>query len=60
MKDANGKTFSTRMCNVIVIGKGNKSEISLPKDQGLALTNIEAKKVKEGGNVAIKKKSTKH
>jgi len=43
IKDSRGKTFATRLSNVFVIGKGKKSEISLPKDKGLYLNNLETK-----------------
>ena len=43
VKDANGKSFATRINNVFVIGTGKKPLISLPKDKGLYLTPIEKK-----------------
>ncbi len=43
IKDANGKSFATRMGNVFVIGKGKKPFITLPKDNGLYLTPVEKK-----------------
>ena len=41
IRDANGKTFSTRTQNVQVIGDGKTPAISLPKGDGLALTLTE-------------------
>jgi len=43
LKDANGKSFATRINNVFVIGTGKKPLISLPKDKGLYLTPVEKK-----------------
>jgi len=41
VKDANGKTFATRLNYIFVIGKGTKPYISLPKANGLKLTIAE-------------------
>jgi len=41
VKDAVGHSFATRMANVFVIGKGGKPWISLPKGNGIQLSNIE-------------------
>jgi len=41
VKDKVGKTFSTRLQNVTVVGKGEKAWISLPKGNGIRLTNAE-------------------
>ncbi|KAJ1964119.1 40S ribosomal protein S4 [Dipsacomyces acuminosporus] len=41
VKDANDRSFATRLTNVFVIGDGNKPWISLPKDKGLKLTIAE-------------------
>ncbi|OMJ09037.1 40S ribosomal protein S4 [Smittium culicis] len=38
LKDSTGNTFATRLSNVFVIGEGNKSWISLPKNKGIKLT----------------------
>ncbi|OLY80980.1 40S ribosomal protein S4 [Smittium mucronatum] len=38
LKDSIGHTFATRLSNVFVIGEGNKSWISLPKNKGIKLT----------------------
>jgi len=43
MTDANGRKFATRIGNIMVIGKGKKAWISLPKGQGLYLTALETK-----------------
>ncbi|KAI9221566.1 ribosomal protein S4 Y isoform [Blastocladiella britannica] len=41
VKDANERSFATRLTNVFVIGQGNKPWISLPKERGLKLTIAE-------------------
>lgn len=46
-RDANGKTFATRINNTFLIGKGKKPWISLPAGNGLYLSNLEEKKLKE-------------
>lgn len=59
IKDELGKSFATRLDNIIVIGKGNKPMISLAKDRGIYLTNLEeAEKKAHGGVLPEKKKSS--
>lgn len=41
VKDSRGSNFSTRMENLLVIGDGKTSAISLPKGDGIRLTLIE-------------------
>eukprot|EP01017_Pseudomicrothorax_dubius_P025168 TRINITY_DN2686_c0_g1_i1.p1 TRINITY_DN2686_c0_g1~~TRINITY_DN2686_c0_g1_i1.p1 ORF type:complete len:263 (-),score=86.43 TRINITY_DN2686_c0_g1_i1:1315-2103(-) len=41
IKDAHDRTFATRIGNVFVIGRGKKSWISLPKDEGIWLSALE-------------------
>ena len=41
LKDSKGNTFTTRINYVFVIGNGNKSSITLPRDQGVKLHIIE-------------------
>ncbi|KAJ2850325.1 40S ribosomal protein S4 [Coemansia brasiliensis] len=41
VKDANERSFATRLSNVFVIGDNNEAWISLPKDKGLKLTIAE-------------------
>lgn len=41
VKDSLGHTFATRFTNVFVIGKSNKSMVSLPKQKGVRLTTAE-------------------
>ncbi|XP_057646372.1 40S ribosomal protein S4-like [Chionomys nivalis] len=43
MKDANGNSFATLLSNIFVIGKGNKSWISLPRGKGICLTIAKGK-----------------
>lgn len=46
VKDANGKTFATRKSNIFIIGVGKKPLISLPKENGIALSILEERKRK--------------
>jgi len=46
VKDGVGHTFATRAQNVFAIGKGNKPWISLPKGNGIKLSNIEDRNAK--------------
>lgn len=46
MRDANGKTFSTRSGNVFVIGD-KKSQITLPERDGLYSNILEEKQERE-------------
>jgi small subunit ribosomal protein S4e len=41
VKDAAGQSFATRVSNVFVIGKGNKSLVSLPKAKGIKRSVLE-------------------
>jgi small subunit ribosomal protein S4e len=41
VKDANGHTFATRLAYVFIIGKGQKSWVSLPAGKGIRLTVAE-------------------
>lgn len=41
VKDARGNSFTTRTSYVMAIGHGSKSEITLPKDQGIKKTIVE-------------------
>jgi small subunit ribosomal protein S4e len=41
VKDAAGNTFATRLNNIFIIGKGNKSYISLPRGKGIRLSIAE-------------------
>jgi len=50
VKDAAGNQFATRLTNIFIIGKGNKSWVSLPKDKGIKKSILEeqdAKRKKE-------------
>jgi len=46
VKDAAGHSFATRLQNVFVIGEGNKPWVSLPKGNGVKLSNIEDRAAK--------------
>jgi len=55
IKDAAGQQFATRLSNVFVVGKGNKSLVSLPKNKGIKksiLEEQEALRKREGVPVA--------
>ena len=41
IKDANGHSFSTRVTNIMVLGDGTNSAISLPTGAGIKLSLIE-------------------
>lgn len=41
VKDSAGHSFSTRLSNIFIIGKGNKSMVSLPRDKGVRKTIAE-------------------
>mmetsp|Transcript_22604 Transcript_22604/g.37280 ORF Transcript_22604/g.37280 Transcript_22604/m.37280 type:complete len:264 (+) Transcript_22604:57-848(+) len=41
LQDANGHKFATRIANTIIIGKGNKPSVSLPKGKGIKLSILE-------------------
>jgi small subunit ribosomal protein S4e len=41
VKDSTGKMFATRVSNVFVIGDGKSPAISLPKGEGIKLSNLE-------------------
>lgn len=47
IKDAAGHSFTTRTSYIVTIGRGNKSLITLPKGNGVALTIIEETKKRE-------------
>jgi len=47
IKDRRGNNFATRLENVFVIGKENQEWISIPKQQGIKLTILEEKVVRE-------------
>jgi len=47
LKDAVGHTFATRVGNVFVIGKGNTSLITIPKNKGVKQTILEEKARRE-------------
>lgn len=41
VKDAKGHSFSTRLANIFIIGKGSKPMVSLPRDKGIRKTIAE-------------------
>jgi ribosomal protein S4E len=53
VRDAVGNSFSTRLDNVFVIGRGENTAVSLPKGNGIKLSILEERDV-----VAKKKKSS--
>ena len=48
VKDAKGNSFATRVGNIFVIGDSKSPAISLPKGDGIKLTNIEERDAKVG------------
>jgi small subunit ribosomal protein S4e len=46
MKDEQGHAFATRLQNVTVIGDKNKAWVSLPKGEGIKLTNMEDRAIR--------------
>jgi len=59
LKDAIGHTFATRIGNVFVIGKGNTSLISIPKNKGVKQSILEEKARREKAKRAALKKAKK-
>jgi len=57
LKDAIGHTFATRIANVFVIGKGNSSLITIPKNKGVKQTILEEKSRREKAKRLANKKS---
>merc|ERR1719336_1924925 len=53
VKDAAGHVFATRLSNVMPIGKGNKSWISLPKGGGIKLSIIEDRNAKMAKGIKL-------
>jgi small subunit ribosomal protein S4e len=53
VKDANGKSFSTRLTNVLVIGDGKTPAISVPKGDGLRLTLIQERDARLGDERSV-------
>ena len=48
VKDTKGQIFSTRLSNIIVIGDGKTSAISIPKGEGIRLSLIQERDAKHG------------
>jgi len=48
LKDSVGHSFATRLDNVMVIGKGAKPWVSLPKGQGIRLSIVEDRNARMG------------
>ena len=47
VRDAAGHEFATRLANVFIIGQGAEPMVSLPKGNGVKLSIIEEKKMRE-------------
>jgi len=58
VRDAAGQIFATRLGNVFVIGKGNKSYISLPKGKGVKKSILEEQELARKKEVAAIPTST--
>ena len=50
VRDAAGHEFATRLSNVFIIGEGNQPMVSLPKGNGVRLSIIEEKEMREKKN----------
>jgi len=48
LKDKEGHQFATRLQNVMVIGKGDKPWVSLPKGDGIKLSNMDDRRKRMG------------
>lgn len=46
LKDARGSTWATLASNVFVLGEGNESLVSLPRDKGIRLSNVEDREIR--------------
>jgi len=53
LKDKEGHSFATRLQNVMVIGKGDKPWVSLPKGDGIKLNNIEDRRKRMGAKAPV-------
>jgi len=54
LKDAEGHNFATRLMNVMVIGKGTKPWVSLPKGNGIKLSIIDDRQARMAKNASNK------
>jgi len=52
VKDAAGHTFATRLSNIFLLGKGNKSLVSLPRDKGVRKTIAEERDARIAAKMA--------
>lgn len=59
IRDAVGKEFSTRLSNVFVIGKGNKSLVTLPRGKGVRKTILEEAEIRRKKEKEAKEKAAK-
>lgn len=48
VKDARGNTFSTRLCNILVVGDNKTQVISLPRGEGIRQTLIQERDARRG------------
>jgi len=48
IKDSKGNSFATRLGNVLVIGDGKTTSVSIPKGDGIRLTLIQERDLKRG------------
>ena len=60
IRDAVGKTFSTRLSNVFVIGQTNNSLVSLPRGKGVKLSIIEEREVRDARRAKQLANAQKH
>jgi small subunit ribosomal protein S4e len=59
VKDNRGVSFATRIGNIFIIGKGKKSEISLPPQEGIYLNALELREKREKLRAAANAKKNK-
>merc|ERR1712154_736337 len=52
VKDAAGHTFATRLSNIFLLGKANKSLVSLPRDKGVRKTIAEERDARIANKIA--------
>lgn len=56
LKDKSGASFCTRLKNIMVIGLGDKKWISLPRCDGIRLSNIDDRKKRMGEKIVVNTK----
>jgi small subunit ribosomal protein S4e len=52
VKDSKGNSFATRQGNVLIVGDGKTTSVSIPKGDGIRLTLIQERDLKRGDDVS--------